>query len=267
MKHIIYSLTLAVLTVACGGGADDNGSPDFATVKADRTVSISQEQGAPQCQVHLSLAAAQNSPQAETINQTVIAELLNFEGTTNLQQAADSFAAKYTSEYQHNFALLYREDRNDPEKRAWYEYHYNITSDAQQGRKGVTVYTALIDYYEGGAHGINQKLTMNFDNSTGKMLTLDDIFVPGFETALNRLLLQKLMEETDTKDIDNLRDKGYLYSMDMFAPENFILDEDGITFIYNPYEIAPYEKGMTELTLDYNELKEIWKSSTDTSKN
>jgi hypothetical protein len=47
--------------------------------------------------------------------------------------------------------------------------------------------------------------------------------------------------------------------MDIYAPQNFILDDDEIIFIYNPYEIAPYDKGNTELTLSYSQLKEILK--------
>lgn len=34
--------------------------------------------------------------------------------------------------------------------------------------------------------------------------------------------------------------------MDIYAPQNFILGDDEITFIYNPYEIAPCDKGNTE---------------------
>jgi len=47
--------------------------------------------------------------------------------------------------------------------------------------------------------------------------------------------------------------------MDMFATENFILGSDGVTFIYNPYEIAPYAAGVIELTISNDDLKPIWK--------
>ena len=100
---------------------------------------------------------------------------------------------------------------------------------------------------------------MNFDEKTGQLLTLSDVFVPGFETTLNGLLLQKLIEQTGAKDQEDLRARGYLYSMDMFAPENFSLNDEDVTFVYNTYEIASYDKGMTELTIDNDELETIWK--------
>ena len=92
---------------------------------------------------------------------------------------------------------------------------------------------------------------MNFDTQTGRLLQLRDVFVPGYEQQLNELLLDELLRQTDSKDKDELKKKGYLYSMNMFAPENFILGADAVTFVYNTYEIAPYSVGRTELTLDY----------------
>ena len=260
MKKTLIGMAVALSVTACGGGSSSGGdAAGYVTVKSEKAVNISQEQGAPQCRVCLTLASAKNGSHAQAINEAIARQLLNLEGVADLQQAADSFASKYTKDYQQNMAPLYREDRSDPEKRAWYEYHYNITGEARKGRKDVTVYTAIIDYYEGGAHGINQKLLLNFVEKTGQQLTLRDVFVPGYESTLNELLQQKLIENTGAKDMNDLRAKGYLYSMEMFAPENFALDEDGITFIYNPYEIAPYEKGMTELTLENEELEALWK--------
>lgn len=263
MKNKKTSLVIAtaITFAACGqmSGSRD-GSLAFETVTVEKSVSISSEQDAPQCSVRLQIASAKDNDneKAKAINSAIAERLLDMEGLT-LQQAADSFANSYTRNYVRDFAPLYREDRNDPEKRAWYQYHYNITSEAAGGRKGITVYTATIDYYEGGAHGINQRIVMNIDNQTGKVLELNDVFVPGYETVLNEKLTQALLEKTDARDIGELRNRGYLYSMDMFAPENFVLGKENITFIYNAYEIASYSEGIIELALDYNDLEEIWK--------
>ena len=47
--------------------------------------------------------------------------------------------------------------------------------------------------------------------------------------------------------------------MEMFPSTNFALTDDGIRFVYNIYEIAPYAVGITELTVDYDDLKGIMK--------
>lgn len=263
MKKFCFltAMTVAAITTACSGNGDSEGL-DFETVKATKTISISSEAGAPQCSVDLQLPMAKGEPKerAEAINAAVALRLLDMEGLT-LAQAADSFANKYTNDYRRNFAPLYREDRGDAEKRAWYEYHYNIKGEAKSGREGVTVYTATIDYYEGGAHGINQLITMNFEAKTGRQLTLDDIFVPGYEQHLKEVLLDALKAKTGCKTMRALRDKGYLYSMEMFPSENFILGNETITFVYNPYEIAPYAVGSTELIIPFGDVKDLLKNS------
>jgi hypothetical protein len=102
---------------------------------------------------------------------------------------------------------------------------------------------------------------MNFDPATGRQLFLSDVFAPGYEHKLNEVLLKVLLEKTAAKDLNELHDKGFLYSMDMFPSENFVLGDDTITFIYNPYEIAPYAAGCTELTIAYTAIDDILKNS------
>ena len=258
-RKMITAIVTAAIYAACGSGSEAT-LLDFKTINVEKTVSIIKEKGAPKCSVNLQLEAAVGEPAERTqaINAAIAERLLNIE-CTNLQQAADSFANQYTSDYQENIAPLYREDRGDVTKRLWYEHHYNIIGETSGGRKGVTIYAATIDYYESGAHGINQRLFMNFDNQTGKLLTLDDIFVAGYAQPLNDLLLKALMEKTEAKDLSELHEMGYLFSMDMFASENFKLGMDNITFVYNAYEIAPYSMGIIELAIDNDALEKLWK--------
>lgn len=259
LKHYLAAVVAATMTTSCGG--DSAGEQlDFETVTVERMVPIADDADAPQCTVSLKMAAAKGEPaeRTKTINAKIAVELLGIENSS-LQQAADSFANKYTADYRRNMAPLYREDRSDAEKRAWYEHHYNITAETKAGRSGVTVYTATVDYYEGGAHGISQRLLMNFDNHTGQLLTPDSVFATGYRQRLCNLLLKALLKKTETDNLDELRAKGYLYATDMFATENFELGDDAVTFIYNPYEIAPYSAGPVELVIENDELKDLWK--------
>ena len=206
----------------------------FDEVSADKVVKLANDDNSPTCSVLLKLAYAteQNGHKASVINETIQKRLLNMHDLT-MKQAIDSFANNYTESYRQNFQPLYNQDRLDSTKRSWYEYHYVITSQTQKGGKGTTAYIATIDYYEGGAHGVNMQETILFDNITGKELTLNDIF--------------------------ELKNKGYLLKMKIFPSKNFILNDETITFIYNPREIASYDKGSIELTVALSALKKILK--------
>lgn len=255
-KSIIVAALLCGLT-ACGGD-ENNSEIIFDAVSVSREVALDKSPDSPLCKVGINLKCAKgdDKAKADSVNMALAKWLFNTEDMT-LKQAADSFANEYTRGYTETLAKLYREDKAYPDRRAWYQYSYKIDTEVRQGRKDVTVYIATVDYYEGGAHGIMQKLVTNFDSKTGRTLTLADVFVPGYEPHLREILLSELEEKAGAKDLDDLHAQGYLYSMDMFVPANFIIGEDGVTFIYNMYEIAPYEKGMTELTVDYSDLTDL----------
>jgi len=201
-KYFMAALA-AIITLSGCSSNPSGGQVAFETFTVDKSVSAGDESSAPKCSVHLEVAMAKgdSASSAKTINDALAHELFYIDGLT-LEQAADSFARKYTDDYRKNIVPLYREDRDDELKRAWYEYYYNISSEATGGRDGVTVYKAVVDYYEGGAHGINQELYFNFDAATGRQLMLSDLFVPGFEQPLSQLLLKSLMDQTGTESVD-----------------------------------------------------------------
>lgn len=253
-------LLLPLLLFACKGS--DAPTLTFEPITADKDVYLANEENSPRCQVHLKLlqASADNGERAKLINETLMSRLLNKSGEHDLKAAADKFVEDYTANYKNSMLPLYNQDRADSTKKAWYEYHYVIEATTQQGTPTTMSYLATIDYYEGGAHGINQLITFNFDIATGKLMTLSDIFAPGFESQLNSALIKALKSKTGLNSLNELKDAGYLYSMDMFPSENFILNEETITFVYNPYEIAPYAMGSIELIITYSEVSQILNS-------
>lgn len=259
-KHYLL-LLLPLLLFACKGSEEP--TLTFEPVTVDREVKLSSEDNSPRCQVHLNmlLATADNGEKAQLINNALISKLLNRSGENDSQSAVTKFADEYTETYKKTMLPLYNQDRNDTAKIAWYEYHYVIETTTQPGTPYTTSYLATVDYYEGGAHGINQLITFNFDNTTGKLITLADVFAPGYESQLKSTLLKALKSKTGLNSMNELKDAGYLYSMDMFPSENFILNEETITFVYNPYEIAPYALGSIELIITYSEVSKILNAS------
>jgi Protein of unknown function (DUF3298). len=252
MKQLRYFTTLAILSAVLLSACGDKSEPssDFEPVTVEKTVNIDNSKDAPQCHVHLEVLQAKNatSEAGRLINESIVSKIFDME-ELSIQAAADSFANTYTRDYRKNMAPLYSEDRSDASKHNWYEYRYTVTTEALDGGDDIINYLITLDYYEGGAHGITQLLTMNFDRKTGHQLKLSDIFGTDYERSLCEKLLQALFDRTGENSIEALHLRGYLYSMDMFIPENYIITDDKVTFIFNPYEIAPYSEGRIELDI------------------
>ena len=253
IREISYTAVAMLLTVSLSGCKKILVNPEieFNKITVNKTVAIDKSNNSPQCKVSLDIHQATNatSETGRNINSAIVKKIFDMEDI-GVQEAADSFASLYTSEYLKNMELLYRVDRNDSNKRPWYEYRYSVNTETRCNAKDITNYLITLDYYEGGAHGIKQLLTLNFDDNTGNILTLRDIYGNDYETRITEQLLQALLKKVDCKDTQQLREHGYLYSMDMFIPENYIIGDDNITFIFNPYEIAPYSEGCIELIID-----------------
>ena len=49
-----------------------------------------------------------------------------------------------------------------------------------------------------------------------------------------------------------------LFIQEVEPNDNFYITEDGVTFIYNHYEIAPYAMGIIKITIPWNELEGLY---------
>lgn len=125
--------------------------------------------------------------------------------------------------------------------------------------KYLTVTVGSYSFF-GGAHPNTFSRDFVFDSQTGKILGLKDVFISGFDSKLNKQIDKKFRETYKLKPNESLNgEKGMLFENFIKYNDNFFLTKNGISFYYNPYEIAPYAVGPIVLDFTYNELKEILK--------
>lgn len=258
VRKIIYT-ALAVCMVLCGCKNKDDVNSLFKEVVVNRNMALTDATHSPACTIDIQVKYLdEKSKRAERINNTIQQRIFNLQ-QQSMQQAVDAFVKQYTDSYRENMMPLYRDDQHDTERQAWYEYQYKLETTVAPGLNDAIVYRVKLMTYEGGAHPNHQTMVMNFDADSGQLLKLNDIFVTGYEQPLCDMLLSELMRKTNSKNMDELHDKGYLMTMDLYVPDNYILGTKDVTFYYNPYEIAPYATGDTELTISYGQLKAIMK--------
>ncbi len=108
--------------------------------------------------------------------------------------------------------------------------------------------------FTGGAHGQGTQEFTTVNLKTGKIITLNDLFKPGYENQLTPLLTNKLHQNLKLPAGGKLNDAGYF--VDEIKPnDNFYVNGQGIGFYYNQYDIAPYSSGPTDIFLTREELK------------
>jgi hypothetical protein len=115
---------------------------------------------------------------------------------------------------------------------------------------------ALENYsFTGGAHPNTFFMGLNFDPRTGKKLEFENCFAD--RGRLEQLLLAKFRRFHKLSDREDLNEAGFFWDRPFYLPNYFSFQRDGVLFIYNNYEAAPYAVGRTELMVPYAELKGI----------
>lgn len=260
-KNISILISSAFALTGCTGMTTPT-QLSFDTLSVEKRVTLTTDTNSPayEMKINVKYVKEGSDDMRKSVNDAITAKIFNLHNV-DIKMAVDSFVNENTRTYLKDMRPLYMEDKRDIDRRPIYEYAADIKTRTEDGREGVVTYFIDMYNFEGGAHGLTQLLTLNFDKATGKTLTLDDVMVPGYKVKLNELLQKALMDKADCKDINELHDKGYLFSMEMYPSSNFILGKDGITFIYNPYEIAPYALGRIELTISNSTLEPLLKKN------
>lgn len=263
---IMRKITSLLITAACAiTGCTGMSAPEqlaFESIKVDKKVALCSDTNSPVYDMKLDVKYAKGGSEdmRKIVNDAITAKIFNLHNV-DLKAAVDSFVNENSHTYINDMLPLYEEDKRDIDKMPIYQHEVIINTRTEDGKEGIVTYYINMYNFTGGAHGLEQLLTLNFDKTTGKTITLDDVLVTGYQMRLNELLQKALLEKADCKDINELHDKGYLFSMEMYPSSNFVLGKDGVTFIYNPYEIAPYALGRIELTLSYSTLEPIMKKN------
>lgn len=161
----------------------------------------------------------------------------------SLQVAADSFMTSYIS---------FRKEVPESAQFWYFEYAMAVENETPK----LVSLSGTNSSYMGGAHPNTYVSFMNINKETGDTVSLSNIFAAGFEKKLNALVDAKYREMKGLKPGDNLMEKGDLFENKIEFNYNWSTTKDGgIMFYYNPYEIAAYVFGPTDLTLSKKEIE------------
>lgn len=273
------NLVLSVMTtclVSCFLLSGCNGqkqidSETVKTVKVEEQAHLQDDTVSPACKITIDYSYLAESDAADSIaqriNRTIQAHVLGKEYIRmNPEVAVDSFKNTYINNYRKDVNEFYQEDIKNgtpkDELPTWYNYEYGLTTHFSEGKEGILNFIAETFGYTGGAHPNSWNKWMNFEKNTGKLLALKDVFMAGSEKPMSDMLLEKLITEMATRledssitSLEGLQNAGILNSTNMYVPDNFLLEKEKVSFLYNKYDIAPYAVGVITLSLPYTSVE------------
>jgi hypothetical protein len=209
-------------------------SPVPATPQVSLTsVSIHEENQAPNYQIKANIPTLQGSTDAQIVNfNTNMTNLVNGEITTFKKNVSEltADAASSGSTFDVTYALTLQ--RGD----IW-SFKFDFSG-----------------YYAGGAHPGLYSITVNYDLGEGRQLVLSDLFLP------NSNYLETISNDCVTELKKQPYSDSFFFDGAKPIPENYRnwnLTADGLMITFDEYQVAPYAAGPQTVVVLYSELQAI----------
>ena len=140
----------------------------------------------------------------------------------------------------------------NPEFGLQYEYYCDIKKICQT--ETFVTYTANSYAFLGGAHGNSFSIGQTFDAATGGLIGNNMIRTEAVAKVIS-LIKDDLMKYFEVSTPEELRDIMLVKPEELTLPSTpLTLMDDGVHFLYQQYEIAPYVAGMPNGVIPYSKL-------------
>lgn len=140
-----------------------------------------------------------------------------------------------------------------------FSYYRSISNNIIYKDESLLSFSAHYTDYQGGAHGIYIQENITVNLNTIEKIQETDIFIPNYKEPLAQVIRKKLLENLrEIYDGDDEYLKQYFFEFNNIYPNNnFLIDDKGLNYVYNVYEIAPYASGMFEVFIPYSEITHL----------
>lgn len=270
MKKGTTILLIALLIAGCWlASCSNTGQPSrnlqFEEITLSKSEHLFADESKPACNLSIDFAFVNNANTIgakDSINAYLLSALFGKKYQQLLpQEAMEGYAKEYVTNYRADLEPMIQKDIDNhidkDQLTAWYSYEQELKGSIETYKGMLLSYCTYKNEYSGGPHGMYTTEFTNLNLSTLQPILLDELFVEEYQETLTELLWYQLALDNGVETRDELEEMGYATTGELAPTENFYINEDGITFYYNVYEIAPYSMGPTQITLSYDMLEYI----------
>lgn len=271
MKRLFYLVNITICAAlvsltACNLGTSGQGDGNvvsFDVIKVDTVCPLFKNIDKPACHLTIDMEVPVGET-PEVVSKNLQNSIIGLSMNEDLQSKSKSDMHKMTQVFVHDYLINYLsegkaalEDYNEDLRGAeeWMSYEERVVGKCLYNANGLISYQVNIYSYTGGAHGNTSLRNMVFDGIQCYQLHLGDMLIDSSNDDITAMMIKNLTNQYEGKSIEELCSDGTLFQPFTIAPtENFYIDEKGVTWTYDPYEIAPYSTGIITITLTWEQL-------------
>lgn len=268
MKKIFYCIALlSLLLISCNKNDNENQvavsfqgehEVNFEEIKCDTafTHKCKNEIVCDSIKIlFLSPIVEKGDTAAEYIRQELIYWVFADSTITNMssKEIVNMVVQNASKAYSQDVLELCSEDMGDPSILNFEDF---VSTKVLYNDGKILSYQICRYQYLGGAHGLQTEEELSFNLETGDRIFLEDIFIDGYEAAMSDKIIKQIMLERGFESEEQML--GEFWGFENIRPkQNFSISEKGITFTYQPYEIACYAAGIIKVEIPFSSISNL----------
>ncbi|WP_455622759.1 DUF3298 domain-containing protein [Parabacteroides sp.] len=262
-ESMLAILFLGILATGCNTGTKKAAENDitFDSISVEKTYHLLENPDNPNCNLEIKFVFPQKYSDKEILKSIQKQFVSSYFGENYEQLSPEEAVRKYTEDYLSAYKDLEEDYKAEVAKSdetpvgSWFSYYEMSSDDIAFNQDDIISYTVSFENYTGGAHGAHSYNNHVVNLKTGKPITEEEIFVDNYQDNLAQILVDQIAKQNNVSDAKELENIGFFSVDEIFPNGNFLVDETGLTYSFNEYEIAAYVVGVTKVRLPYSEIR------------
>ncbi len=243
----------------------------FDSIHVEKVYHLLDNPDNPNCDLEIKFVFPNKYENKEILNSLRKQFVSSYFGEDYEQLSPEEAVQKYTEDYLTAYKDLEEDYKTELSKAdetpvgAWYSYYEMSSNHISFNQDNIICYTVSFENYTGGAHGAHAYNHHVLNLKTGQPIAEEEIFIDDYQDKLAQILVNHIAEQNNVSDVKELENIGFFSVDEIFPNGNFLVDETGITYSFNEYEIAAYVVGVTNVHLPYEEIRPLLKEDSPIS--
>lgn len=264
-QRLVVLFILSVIVSGCKIGTKKTADNDitFDSISVDKTYHLLENPENPNCNLQINFTYPSNYDNKEILKKIQQQFVYSYFGDGYETLSPEEATAKYSEDYLNSYKDLTDEFKAEVAKSdespvgAWFSYYEMSSDDIAYNKNDIISYTVNFENYTGGAHGAHSFTNHVINLKTGNLIAEDEIFIEGYQEDLAQILVDRIAKLNNVDNVKELENIGFFSIDEIFPNGNFLIDDNGITYTFNEYEIAAYVVGATNVHLPYEEIQHL----------
>lgn len=264
-KYIVAFFLLSLFATSCNTGTKQATENDikFDSISVEKIYHLLDKPENPNCNLQLHFVYPVKVHDKEMLAKIQQQFVLAYFGENYGDMLPEAAATKYTEDYLKAYKELEDDFKAEVAKSdetpvgAWFSYYEMSSDDIAFNKSDILSYTVNFENYTGGAHGAHSFTNHVLNLKTGLPIKEADIFIENYQDDLAQILIDRITKQNNVENAKDLENIGFFSVDEIFPNANFLIDDNGITYTYNEYEIAAYVVGATNVHLPFEEIQHL----------